>query len=65
MNNAEDPQFFDRERIEELQLARLQQTVHYAYDRVPLYQRKFDAAGVKPSDLRTLDDLALFPYTTK
>lgn len=65
MNNAEDPQFFDRERIEELQLTRLQQTVHYAYDRVPLYRRKFDAAGVKPSDLRTLDDLALFPYTTK
>ncbi len=60
-----ETEFFDREAIEELQLRRLQRTVSYAYDRVPLYQRKFDEAGVRPEDLRSLADLAKFPFTTK
>ncbi|HEV7168848.1 MAG TPA: phenylacetate--CoA ligase PaaK [Micrococcaceae bacterium] len=54
-----------RDELEALQLRRLQQTVAYAYERVPLYKRKFDAAGVHPTDLRELSDLAKFPYTTK
>ena len=36
-----------------------------AYDNVAHYRRKFDAAGVKPSDCRSLADLAKFPFTTK
>lgn len=56
---------YDRGRIEELQLKRLQWTVKYAYERVDLYRRKFDDAGVHPTDLRELSDLARFPYTTK
>ncbi|AJT41902.1 phenylacetate--CoA ligase PaaK [Psychromicrobium lacuslunae] len=60
-----ESEFFDREQIEELQLRRLQHTLEYAYQRVPLYRRKFDEAGVKPQDLRSLADLALFPFTTK
>ncbi|NYE95517.1 phenylacetate-CoA ligase [Psychromicrobium silvestre] len=60
-----ETEFFDRERIEALQLRRLQHTLSYAYQRVPLYQRKFDAAGVRPEDLRTLADLQHFPFTTK
>jgi phenylacetate-CoA ligase len=32
---------------------------------VPHYRRKFDAAGVKPADCRTLEDLRRFPFTTK
>ncbi|WP_427019036.1 phenylacetate--CoA ligase PaaK [Pseudarthrobacter sp. P1] len=54
-----------RDELESLQLGRLQHTLAYAYDRVPLYKRKFDAAGVHPSDLKELGDLAKFPYTTK
>jgi phenylacetate-CoA ligase len=54
-----------RDELEALQLRRLQQTVAYAYERVPLYKRKFDAAGIHPTDLRELSDLAKFPYTTK
>jgi phenylacetate-CoA ligase len=37
----------------------------HAYDNVPHYRAKFDAAGVRPSDLRSLRDLAKFPFTTK
>ncbi|MDN3481869.1 phenylacetate--CoA ligase [Arthrobacter sp. APC 3897] len=54
-----------RDEIEALQLTRLQHTVKYAYERVPLYTQKFDEAGVRPEDLRELSDLAKFPYTTK
>lgn len=64
-NSKADPESFDREQIEALQLDRLQCTLNYAYDRVPLYRRKFDDAGVKPQDLHTLGDLAAFPFTTK
>lgn len=44
---------------------RLQWTLHRAYNNVPMYRCKFDQAGVHPSDLIQLSDLALFPYTTK
>ncbi|QCU78962.1 phenylacetate--CoA ligase [Citricoccus sp. SGAir0253] len=54
-----------RDQIESLQLERLQHAVAYAYDRVPLYREKYDAAGVHPSDLKELADLAKFPFTDK
>ncbi|GAA2444367.1 phenylacetate--CoA ligase [Agromyces soli] len=55
----------DRPGIEALQLERLQRTVAQAYERVPLYTRKFDEAGVHPRDIRTLADVARLPFTTK
>jgi phenylacetate-CoA ligase len=54
-----------RAELECLQLDRLQSTLHHAYANNASYRRKFDAAGVRPDDLRTLDDLARFPFTTK
>lgn len=58
-------ELMSRDELEALQLTRLQHTVAYAYEKVPLYKRKFDETGVHPSDLRELSDLAKFPYTTK
>jgi len=54
-----------RDEISALQLQRLQATVRRVYERVPHYRAKFEAAGVHPDDLKTLDDLAKFPFTTK
>ncbi len=54
-----------RDELEELQLARLRDTLARAYAHVPPYTRAFDAAGVRPDDLRTLADLRHFPFTTK
>jgi phenylacetate-CoA ligase len=51
--------------LKKLQLERLRWTLQHAYDNVPHYRRKFDAAGVKPEDCRSLADLARFPFTTK
>ena len=48
-----------------LQLVRLKDALSRAYERVPPYRRKFDAAGVHPDDLRRLDDIVKFPFTTK
>jgi len=64
--NPLDPEeTMSRDELEALQLARLQHTVAYAYDRVPLYREKYDAVGVHPSDLKELADLAKFPFTEK
>jgi len=54
-----------REELRACQLERLQRTLRTAYDDVELYRKKFDAAGVRPEDCRTLEDLARFPFTTK
>ncbi len=55
----------DRAAIEALQLERLQWTVRHAYQNVPLYREKFDAAGVHPDDIKTLADVQKLPFTTK
>jgi len=54
-----------RDELRELQLQRLRWSLEHAYDKVPHYRKKFDAAGVKPQDCRSLEDLAKFPFTTK
>ena len=54
-----------RDEIAALQLQRLRQTLRHAYDNVPHYRQAFDARGVHPDDLKTLADLAKFPFTTK
>ncbi|TAM68226.1 MAG: phenylacetate--CoA ligase [Microbacteriaceae bacterium] len=54
-----------RDELQALQLSRLQHTVRHAYENVPLYQRKFADAGVHPDDIRSLDDVAKLPFTTK
>jgi len=51
--------------LKALQLERLQWSLKHAYDNVPHYRRKFDAAGVRPADCRSLADLAKFPFTSK
>ena len=54
-----------REEIEAIQLTKLKNTVRYIYDRVKPYRDKMDAAGVKPEDVQTLNDLKRLPFTYK
>jgi phenylacetate-CoA ligase len=51
--------------LRSLQLERLRWSLKHAYDNVPHYRKKFDQAGVRPEDCRSLADLARFPFTTK
>ncbi len=61
----EDFETLPREVLETLQLKRLKQTVQRVYHTVGFYRRLFDEAGVTPDDIKTLDDLKKFPFTTK
>lgn len=54
-----------RDEITALQAERLRWSLRHAYDNVPHYRASFDAAGAHPDDLRTLADLAKFPFTGK
>ena len=54
-----------RDELCALQLQRLQWTLRHAYKNVPHYTAAFDAVGARPEDVRTLADLARFPFTTK
>jgi phenylacetate-CoA ligase len=54
-----------RDELAALQLQRLRDTLERVYAHVPHYRAAFDAQGVHPSDLRSLADLAKFPFTTK
>jgi phenylacetate-CoA ligase len=62
---AREAEIMPRSELKALQLSRLKSTVERAYNKVPHYKRKLDAAGVKPSDLKSLADLARFPFTVK
>lgn len=54
-----------RERIREIQLAKLKDQVAWTYERVAWYRDKLDERGVKPSDIKTLEDVRLLPFTDK
>ena len=54
-----------RERLAGLQLERLRSTVRNAFDNVPLYRARLASAGVKPDDIRSLDDIRALPFTQK
>ncbi|NWF25759.1 phenylacetate--CoA ligase [Streptomyces sp. PKU-EA00015] len=61
----DDGERMTREQLTELQLDRLRRSLKHAYENVERYRKKFDEAGVRPDDCRSLDDLARFPFTTK
>jgi phenylacetate-CoA ligase len=54
-----------RDELQALQLRRLQWSLQHAFEKVPHYRTAFDAKGVHPRDLKTLADLAKFPFTAK
>lgn len=54
-----------REELQKIQLERLQQTVARVYAKVPFYRQAFDKAGVRPEDIKALEDVRRLPFTTK
>lgn len=55
----------DRAALSQLQLRRLQATVAWVYERVGHYRAALDDAGIKPRDIKTLDDVQRLPFTDK
>src|ERR1700752_5410665 len=54
-----------QDELQALQLTRLKWSLQHAYDRVRHYRERFSALGLHPSNLRTLEDLAKYPFTVK
>ena len=54
-----------RSKLEELQLERLKRTVNRVYNRVPHYRAIFEKLGIRPEDIKSLDDIRRLPFTTK
>src|SRR6185369_10686487 len=54
-----------RPALEAQQLKRLQTALERVYTNVPFYKATYDRLGIKPGDLRSLDDLQRLPFTTK
>jgi len=65
--NIWDPthECMSRDELEQLQLERLQATVNRVYKNVTAYRKKFDAMGIIPEDINSLEDLTKLPFTTK
>ena len=61
----EEYETLPREVLEVLQLKRLKQVISRVYHTVGFYRKSFDEIGVTPDDIKTLDDLKRFPFTTK
>ena len=53
------------DEMKKLQLKRLKDVVKRAYENVPYYKKRFDEVGVKPEDIKTLEDIQKLPLTTK
>ena len=54
-----------RERIRAIQLEKLVAQVRWTYERVPWYRARMDDSGVTPSDIKTLEDVRMLPFTDK
>lgn len=62
-----EPEFecMGREELDALQSKRLRQTVEHVYKNVPMYKERMDALGVKPEDIKSIEDITRLPFTDK
>ena len=54
-----------RQEMRALQSERLIQLVNHVYNHVAFYRKRMDEAGVKPSDIQSIDDIVKLPFTYK
>ena len=54
-----------RDELSALQSRRLRETVRHEYENVPLYRSRMDEKGVRPEDIRGIEDLCYLPFTEK
>jgi phenylacetate-CoA ligase len=61
LSQLEETQWYSRAEVEELQLAKLQSLVGYAYRNIPYYRNRFDELGLEPPDINSLEDVCKLP----
>ncbi|HPZ84562.1 MAG TPA: hypothetical protein PL064_14075, partial [Thermogutta sp.] len=57
--------FLPRPQLQAMQLYRLQGIVRWTYERVPLFRQRMDERGLKPKDIRELQDIEKLPFSQK
>ena len=62
---ASSMDFLPTQQLRKLQSQRLSEIVKLAYENVPLHRERMDKLGVKPSDIKSIDDIAKLPFTQK
>ena len=60
-----DIECMDREQLSKLQTEKLKNTAKKVYENTPFYKKAFDEKGIKPDDIKSLDDLKHLPFTVK
>jgi phenylacetate-CoA ligase len=65
LRELEESQWWPAERLEELQSSRLRALITHAYEHVPYYRRVMDERAIRPSDIRSGDDLKRLPVLTR
>ncbi|OFW60155.1 MAG: phenylacetate--CoA ligase [Candidatus Solincola sediminis] len=65
MDHFNPVETWERDRLQALQLERLQETADRLFEKVPFFRRKLEEAGFKPGDVKSLEDLEKLPFTTK
>ncbi len=60
-----DAEAASREQMAALQSERLVKTVKRVYENIPFYKNKFDSLGIKPGDIRSIEDITKLPFTVK
>lgn len=60
-----DEERLARPQLEQLQLQRLRERLQHVHAKSPFYRRKLDAAGLRPDDIRTMNDVRRIPFTEK
>jgi phenylacetate-CoA ligase len=61
----EEVETMPREKLKQLQEAKLKKQIAYVYNHSPFHRKNFDEAGIKPDDIKTIDDLQKVPLTDK
>lgn len=64
-NELKQSQWLSGAKMKELQEIKLRKLITHAYKHVPFYRQKFDEAGIKPGDIRTIEDLQKLPMLSK
>ena len=62
---SDNMQYLSREELKKVQSERLVKVVKKVYNNVEIYRKKMDAAGVKPEDIKSIDDITKLPFTVK
>jgi len=65
LKEFEERQWWSAEKLRDYQNEKLRALIKHSYENVPFYKNKMNACGIRPDDIKSVDDLALIPILTR